>query len=130
MYFSFFSFLSLPSDTHEAAGKCTQHFYHLFMSFLSLPVDTHETAGKCMQHVSCVGVLHADSVTSNGQALPQHRLSPLEQALGLQREGHLLEGVGHIQMVQPQSCLLYRQTGLQRLIGLQGMNLGSRKWWV
>ena len=59
-----------------------------------------------MQHSSSVGVVHAESMTPNGQALPQHRLRLQQKALPLQGEGHLLQSVSHLGMVQSQGSLL------------------------
>ena len=47
-------------------------------------------AGQSMQHSSGVWVLHAQSMASDSQALPQHRLGLLLKALPLQGCGQLL----------------------------------------
>lgn len=76
-----------------------------------------------MKHSSSVGVLHAQGMAPDGQALPQYRLSLLLQALGLQRDGHLPQSVSNLGMIQPQGSFLDCQTALQRLVCLQRMNM-------
>ena len=44
-------------------------------------------------------MLHAQGMTPDGQALPQHRLSLLLQPLSLQGDRHLLESVSHLWVV-------------------------------
>jgi len=39
------------------------------------PVDCEQAASKSMQHRRCIWVLHPQGVASDGQALPEHRLS-------------------------------------------------------
>ena len=59
-----------------------------------------------MQHSSSVRVVHAQSMAPDSQALPQHRLGLLLQALALQRDSHLLESVGDFGMIQSQCGFL------------------------
>ena len=76
-----------------------------------------------MQHCCCIWVVHAKGVTPDSQALPEHRLCTVLKPLSLQGKSHLLKGVCHFWLVEPQRSLLDGQTGLQSLIGLHTRTL-------
>ena len=61
----------------------------LLWVFGASPVPRKQ-AGQSMQHSSGVWVLHPQSMASDSQALPQHRLGLLLKALPLQGCGQLL----------------------------------------